>query len=40
MIKTITKNPEAFTLKNLLEMEELTIDIAKVGILRIWQIFF
>jgi len=39
MIKTVTKNPEAFTRKPSGDMEELVIGLTKIVFLFIFQIF-
>ena len=40
MSKTVTKNLEAFTLKNLLENGRTVIGLSKIGILLIFHLFF
>ncbi len=40
MSKTVTKNLEAFTLKNLLENGRTVIGLPKIGILLIFRLFF
>ena len=40
MSKTVTKNREAFTLKNLLENGRTVIGLPKIGILLILPLFF